>query len=240
MTRDERNTIIKSFQSGTTHISSTGAFHLQCDFDVSLFPFDRQFCVVRIDTNGYVIEMQKLVASNLYLQNFTKNEQWDVGFHFKQERNLTYPSGRTYSIVEFAFFMRRKSTFYGVSLLVPLVTSSIIELATFAFAVDDSNRLQLSFTCFLSFTFLISMLTEKLPENSESMPLLLIAVCVTSASVCGVIAFHLTTSPKYITQLNKSKCYRVAQIIDKFAISFYVTIILLTELVLPLYMFLSN
>ena len=189
--------------------------------------------------------MQKLVASNLYLQNFTKNEQWDVGFHFKQERNLTYPSGRAYSIVEFAFYMDRKSNFYAVALLVPLVTSSIIELATFAFAVDDSNRLQLSFTCFLSFTFLISMLTEKLPENSESMPLLLIAVCVTSASVCGVIAlqaiaFHLTTSPKCITQLNKNKCYRVAKIIDRFAISFYLTIILLTELVLPLYMFLSK
>ena len=190
--------------------------------------------------------MQKLLALHFYLDVFVVNEQWDVSFGFLQERNLTYASGRTYSIVEFGFNMDRKPAFYAIALMIPLVASSVIEMATFVLEIDDANRLQLSFTCFLSFTFYISMLVEKLPKNSESMPFLLIAVSVTAGSVCTVIVFqaltfHLATSTKgLVVKMSRFQRNRWASIIDYFAISLYLTTVLLAQILIPVYIYSSK
>ena len=242
MTRDERNTLLKSFRNGMTQISSTGSFKILCDFDISHFPFDRQLCIIRIDSEGYVIQMQELQARNLNLDEFTVNEQWNVSFGFINNRNKTYASGRTYSIVEFGFYMKRKASFFTIAFIVPMVASSCIELASFALEIGDPNRIHLSFTCFLSFTFFLSMLIEKLPQNSESMPFLLFSICIVAVSVCIVIilqsiSFHLATSQKLRLKFKKDKCYQVARIINGITFVFYTTVIIVTQLVIPFYMY---
>ena len=234
--------MIRSFQNGYTQLITTGVFQLNCDFDVTRFPFDRQLCAFFIESEGYILEMQKLMAGGLFFEAFVISEQWNVIYGYSTEKNFTYPSGRSNSIVEFGFYMERKALFYGIAMILPFMASSIVELSTFALAIDDSNRLQLSFTCFLSFTFFISMLTEKLPQNSENMPFLLIAVSITAGSVCLVtafqaIAFHLATSnPEYLT---KEKRLLASKIIDYFAITFYYIVILVIQIIIPAYYYLT-
>ena len=134
-------------------------------------------------------------------------------------------------------------------MILPLMASSITELATFSLAIDDVNRLQLSFTCFLSFTFFISMLTEKLPHNSSNMPLLLITVSVMAGSVCLItvlqaITYNLTNQPKGISKcqykMTSKQCRKVAHAIDQFGIVFYISVILVCHIAIPAYIYLSS
>ena len=219
-----------------------GLFQLNCDFDISNVPFDTQLCVMHMESIGYVAEMQMLHADGLLMENLVVNEQWDVSSGFVKDSNLSFASGRTYSVIEFGFHMRRKASFYGVSMILPLMASSLIELTTFALAIDDVNRLQLSFTCFLSFTFFISMLTEKLPQNSENLPFLLVSVSVTAGTVSGVIvlqaiAFFLATSKMERISLAMEKRLFVAKTIDRVTITIYSLAILVIQIIIPGYFY---
>ena len=86
------------------------------------------------------------------------------------------------------------------------------------------------------------MLTEKLPQNSENMPFLLIAVSVTAGSVCLVIvlqaiAFYFVTSKKL--KSSKDKRLSLAQIIDCVAFTFYSLVIFIIQIIIPVYFYLS-
>ena len=128
--------------------------------------------------------------------------------------------------------------------MLPLFASSFIELTTFFLAIDDVNRLQLSFTCFLSFSFFISMLTDRLPQNSGNMPLLLVSVGVMATTVCIVtilqsFCYYLMTlnSGQLLALLKMSKTRRVklALVIDYGAILFYLTGMFFTQIFIPIY-----
>ena len=112
LSRDERNSIVRSFQNGKTQIASTGLFEIHCDFDISKFPFDRQLCVIRISSTGYTIEMVSLHTDELALGDYVPNEQWDVLIGHSRERNLTFSSGRVYSALELDIYLDRKVCFF--------------------------------------------------------------------------------------------------------------------------------
>ena len=151
------------------------------------------------------------------------------------------PKPRTYSIVEFGFYIQRKTSYYTVSIILPVLASSIIELTTFALANNDVNRIKFSFICFISLTFYVSMLTDKLPQNSESMPFLLIALCATTASLCLVIVlqtltYYLVTSTRgLVLKIPQPHRNRLADCLNCFAMSFYLTTVLVSQVFIPWY-----
>ena len=248
LSRNEEVTLLRSFQDGSQHISATGVFQLHCDFDISLFPFDRQHCFVNIVSSSYVISRQHLHPESFDMSLLTPNEQWDIANIYTKEINLTFQSGRSYSKVVFGFYLERKAQFYGIAMMLPLVATSCIELATFGLPVGDQNRLQLSFTCFLSFTFFISMLTEKLPQNSGNMPYVLISVSAMIGSVCLVIvlqavAFHLVSVKRKTIgckTLNEQQCIQLANVINYVSIIFYIIVIIISQIFIPTYIYLKS
>ena len=238
--------MIKASQNGKNQISGLGVFHIHCNFDISYFPFDRQLCIVRVESANYVVELQMLLPGRLLISSGTDNEKWEIFYGFTRETNFTSGNGNTYAAIEFGFYMQRKSLFYGIAMMLPLVASSLIELSTFVFEIDDVNRLQLSFTCFLSFTFFISILTEKLPQNSENIPYLLITVGVMVASVCLVIlsqaiSFYISSSEKLLFNFtSKEQSRKVAKTIDKITIVFYSSVIIVSQVFIPSYAYLLS
>ena len=128
--------------------------------------------------------------------------------------------------------------------MLPLVASSLIEMTTFVLDNDDVNRLQLSFTCFLSFTFFISMLTENLPKKSGNMPLLLVAVGLMVCSVCVIIIlqaiiFYLATSKTNIAirLLNMEQRLYISKLIDKMAVFLYLACLIVSQVCLPIFIY---
>ena len=131
--------------------------------------------------------------------------------------------------------------------MLPLFASSFIELTTFFLAIDDVNRLQLSFTCFLSFSFFISMLIDKLPHNSGHLPLLLISVGIMAGTVCiltilQAISYYLMTAESLLLQttLSKKRRFWLAHQIDFIAIGFYLAVVFLTQFFIPIYISLAS
>ena len=127
--------------------------------------------------------------------------------------------------------------------MLPLFASSFIELTTFFLAIDDVNRLQLSFTCFLSFSFFISMLIDKLHHNSGHMSLLLISVGVMAGTVCiltilQAISYNLMTSacnPLMKTlKMTEEGRLKIAHSIDYIAIAFYLVVLITTQIFIPI------
>ena len=162
-------------------------FH--CEFDVSLFPFDTHRCVPHFESLRYNINLQRFHKANFELTKFRENGHWTVeigdAYHIQPE----YQSG-IFSAVEFVIVIKRKPLYYAISLILPLAVISIVELATFALPITSGDRLQLSFTTLLAFSFFSSTILTELPHNSEHMPILLIIVNVYTAAIAVIIIFQ--------------------------------------------------
>ena len=108
LAKSGQSTIFRAFSDGKIETSSTGLFEIHCDFDVSLFPFDQQLCILRFESIGYVVEMQSLHVNEFAFGDFWTNEQWDFKLGSWREINFTLPDGRTFSTIELDIHMKRK------------------------------------------------------------------------------------------------------------------------------------
>ena len=107
MTRDARNSLLKSFSDGFNDISATGVMQIHCDFNPEFFPFDQQICTIRVESSRYEAEFQTLHVDFLMLDGFIPNDQWkiELGDHRDKLENFTVGS---YSVVEFDIKLERK------------------------------------------------------------------------------------------------------------------------------------
>ena len=96
-------------------------------------------------------------------------------------------------------------------MLIPFSSVSLMEIATFFLPVGSSERLNLSFTCLLAFSFFSAIINNDLPHSSEHVPILLIVVNCYMATIGIVIIlqslsiyFHNQSSQQFIIKQGQS------------------------------------
>ena len=175
---------------------------IQCSFDVSFFPFDKSYCHIHFESIRYMKPYQILHTSPERLFSAEGNDQWYSILEQGIESDSEYSSGN-FSALIFPLVIQRKPTYHVISVVIPLLATSLLEMATFALPVGCNDRLQLSFTCFLAFAFFSTIISNELPQSSDNAPVLLIFVNFYMATIAIIIVFQ--SLALYFTQVARKR-----------------------------------
>ncbi|XP_052683175.1 neuronal acetylcholine receptor subunit alpha-6-like [Crassostrea angulata] len=140
-------------------------FESVCYTDVTKYPFDTQVCSIKFYVWGYSYKDidSTFVSSKVLLTLYTENGIWEV------HDSATYTQMNIYNdkeiIVELT--LERRTSYYIVSLILPLVFITFLTSFVFLLPQDSGERLGFSLTVLLSVVVYLTIIQDILPEASE-------------------------------------------------------------------------
>ncbi|XP_028398914.1 neuronal acetylcholine receptor subunit alpha-9-like [Dendronephthya gigantea] len=147
-----------------------------CNIDSTHFPFDEQKCQVEMASwtaTGNVIDVVLDKNLSIDTSQFLENIQWKIQSVSAYKQVKFYGSNtHPYPSLVFEFVLRRRSLFYIINLIFPCVILSFLSLMTFYIPPASGERITLSISLLLTMLFTLYIVTENLPPDSTTVPLL--------------------------------------------------------------------
>ena len=99
------------------------------------------------------------------LFNYEENGEWDVE-NMYTEYNIFDDRGKDYRGVSFNFILKRKTTYYVLYIIVPVVVFNFVGAVVFTVSPGSGEKLTFSLTMLLSITVLMTIVGDKVPTSS--------------------------------------------------------------------------
>ncbi|CAI4226524.1 unnamed protein product [Auanema sp. JU1783] len=171
-----------------------------CKVDVSLFPFDEQKCFLKFGSwtyHGFQVDITNR-SDNIDLTNYVPSGEFELVRVSQKRRVVKYTCcPEPYPDITFFIHIRRKTLFYLYNIVFPCLMMSVLTLLVFMLPPDSGEKIALGITVLLAFSVFVLAIAEKMPETSDSMPLigiyLTVVMGMTSVSVVMtvlVLNFH--------------------------------------------------
>ncbi|CAH3148903.1 unnamed protein product, partial [Porites evermanni] len=217
---------------------SPSTFKSSCQLNVKFFPFDKQQCNMKfrslaadrslmdiISTTTESEDPEKgimllVMVQNSYLKLTSSNGYWTLrslvikmnNHDEKKEPKRQFPE------VIVSFFIGRKPMFFVLFTLVPCMIIGMLILVSFFIPAESGERIGLCATILLAVSVYLVVITDQLPEQSDTLPLIGVYYIVImfeiglalAATVLVLMAHHATSKPPklltYLTVLNGIVC----------------------------------
>lgn len=161
-------------------------FETKCDVDMRYFPFDDQKCPIKFvlwtSTSSDVIVQTS--EKGVHLKNQDSNGQWYI-------RTVSGENNEGKTEVTFYVDLRRKPLFFVITILVPVVFLSLLNVFVFVLPADSGEKIGYSITVFLAFAIYLTIVSTELPKSSDSVSIL--ASYITIQLVVGTCTVMVTT-----------------------------------------------
>ena len=199
------------YWDGLAFWMTAGLVQSTCDVNVKRYPFDTQECVAQFVLWGYDIYEVDFVLAKPYVNliQYTGSGSWDLV--------STSISKGVLEIVEWpqvdvTFHLRRKPNFVIINVLGPLLILDFLNLMAFFLVLESGERVSYCLTVLLAITVFLSIISDTLPNNSESMPIisyklmtdLVISALITVATIFNLGLYHRSQDkaiPKWLRRL---------------------------------------
>ena len=149
-----------------------------------------------------------LLFFDLELKITTSNGYWSLrSIAIKTNK---YKSQREFREVVVSFFIGRRPLFFVLFSFVPCMIIGMLILVSFFIPAESGERIGLCATILVSVSIYLLVVTEQLPEQSETLPLIGVYYIVMifqiglalSATVLVLMAHHATSEPpRFLTWL---------------------------------------
>ncbi|OWA51484.1 Neuronal acetylcholine receptor subunit alpha-10 [Hypsibius exemplaris] len=151
-----------------------------CKVDVRYFPFDTQQCLMKFGSGSYDgfqmdVQMFNGTGELADLKHYVKNGEWELQSITAERTVHYYDSGypaHPFPHVTFKIIVRRKALYYVYNVIFPSVMMSILTLLVFVLPPESGEKIALGISVLLAFSVSMLQIAEKLPETSESVPLI--------------------------------------------------------------------
>ncbi|GFN98803.1 neuronal acetylcholine receptor subunit alpha-7 [Plakobranchus ocellatus] len=175
--------------SGFTSWVPGSIFPVSCKLDLTKYPFDEQTCNIDMMLMNFAAEQLQFVAvhSEVGRHFYIENGEWEIKYTNITAEVLNISNSRTSSLV-ISFTLERKPEFLVLSILLPIVFLSLLNLLVFLIPVDSGEKISFGITVLLALSVFMSIIASMLPRSSESMPLMVRYIfCLLIISVLTVV-----------------------------------------------------
>ncbi|KAL4217453.1 Glycine receptor subunit alpha-3 [Mactra antiquata] len=158
--------------TGTVEWEPPTLFVTHCQVDITYYPYDRQKCSINIASWGYTVEEVALTTLNtpVNLVDFQTHGEWEI---YKSEvaiTNLTETTDagvvRKFPQIAFWIYLSRRTDFYNLNVVMPIILTSLLVALTFIVPVDCGEKLSYILTVFLAIAVLLTLVADSLPPTS--------------------------------------------------------------------------
>ena len=151
-----------------------------CSPNTRQYPFDRQECVLKFITMRKSTEIM-IFSDGWDVIESEGNPKWEVlNVQFQNETFEDTPC------LKVEITMKRRPEFLIVTLILPIIILSFVNLFVFLLPVESGERVSFSITVLLSFTVYITMISDNMPHSSINMSRLCIYLLSTLIYSCFV------------------------------------------------------
>ncbi|ROL42689.1 Acetylcholine receptor subunit delta [Anabarilius grahami] len=204
------NVLIYSY--GYVYWLPPAIFRSSCSINVNYFPFDWQNCSLKFSSltynakeislhlkeeaaNGKSYKVEWIVIDP---EGFTENGEWEI-FHKPARRNIykNIPmESNKHQDITFYLIIKRKPLFYIVNIIIPCVLISFLASLVYYLPADSGEKMTLSISVLLAQSVFLLLISQRLPETSMAVPLIVkylmfIMVLVTVVVLNCVIVLNL-------------------------------------------------
>ena len=181
--------LIRISSDGYASLTNGGLITAHCKVDLKYMPFDTQICEFTLGSWKSTMETQiiKVKGPGFLTFNLTQSGEWEILATEAYVKSSLYTIASSFSEVKFLLTIKRKGGFHIVNVVVPSSIIAIVEAATFAIPVASEGRLGVSFTCLLAYSFFQNVISNTLPHDEDSVPLLLLYILCMMAYIVFAI-----------------------------------------------------
>ncbi|XP_048731357.2 neuronal acetylcholine receptor subunit alpha-3-like [Ostrea edulis] len=182
------------YYNGEVNWIPAGLIQTLCSVNMYKFPFDTQECSFSLVPWGYIPLETKLVPYNNMsyadITYYSSNAEWDL----EKTVMKRFRIGGYDNLVKVQVNLKRKSLYFVINMLAPMLLLSLLNPLVFSLPVDSGERVSYAMTIFLSFAVFMTLLSENIPRSSEPMSLLsyfLIVTMLKSTLICVLTVVNL-------------------------------------------------
>ncbi|XP_076456891.1 neuronal acetylcholine receptor subunit alpha-7-like [Babylonia areolata] len=182
--------------SPTGHIvwSPPGILKVSCSTDITYFPFDTQTCAIQVTTFGYSISQLQINEGQVDMTFYTPNGEWIL------ERVYTETEHAAYSYLNYQFVFKRKPSYYGLNLLLPVIMCWLLSVFIFLLPAESGEKMGYSLTVLLAFVVLMTLLADTMPTTADHVSLLEVYIILV-LSFCGLsVGYSIISLALYFHQ----------------------------------------
>ncbi|KAI1712800.1 neurotransmitter-gated ion-channel ligand binding domain-containing protein [Ditylenchus destructor] len=211
--------------NGTVEWSPPAIYKSMCQIDVEWFPFDAQTCEMKFGSwtygglevdlkhkdehlqreeqesvlgiEGEYLETIWVVNEGIDLSDYYPSVEWDILRVPGKRHEKRYPCCESPFIdLTYEIYLRRKTLFYTVNLMIPCVGISFLTALVFYLPSDGGEKISLCISILISLTVFFLLLVEIIPSTSLVIPLigkylLFTMVLVTLSVIVTVITLNV-------------------------------------------------
>ena len=156
-------------QDGSVIASLPYVLSFTCRLDMTGYPFDEHDCSITVMDTSFSVNVHPSGTpwDSSIAKKFGVVGEWDLVA--VTEKSLVYPpSAQIY--VQFILHLRRKTTFYVVILITPLVLTSYLNALVFLLPPDLGDKASYLVTLTISMSVFTSFFNDDMPRGLDSMP----------------------------------------------------------------------
>ena len=140
----------------------------RCAMDMRLYPFDTQTCSISLGTWMYPRYLVDMVPYDPFVY---KNDYSNSLWRFKKvdfTSNYLYDNWFVY--IEYSYTFERKSLYYQVNFIAPIILLYVATMATFWMPADCGEKASIVITILLAFSVYALIILEHTPKTSDVIP----------------------------------------------------------------------
>ena len=147
-----------------------------CELDMTYYPFDRQHCKIELENWSYDGRHVNLTYKHDYIDvdNYHVSGLWEMEKTSVQRKDLYYEAFGNVPFPEVIFniYLQRKSAYYGMNIIVPLLLMIMIALLVFWLPADSGEKIGLAITVLLAMSVFLVIVSDSTPKNSDFQPIM--------------------------------------------------------------------
>ncbi|KAH3779371.1 hypothetical protein DPMN_157173 [Dreissena polymorpha] len=155
-----------------------------CRFNMKFWPFDKQTCEIEFfnaDFNAEEVQLHHLLFNQ---GNYIPNSEWTLeGLSAIELTRLGH------SVIRYSFRLKRESTFYVLTLILPITFLGISSVMVFLLPAESGERIGFSITLMLTMTTFLAIISDVIPKTAA--PPSLMAVFVFLLVMFSILALLL-------------------------------------------------
>jgi uncharacterized OB-fold protein len=188
---DYMTTIVKYKYNGSAHVEVGGIIETTCEAQMLYYPADRQVCSLQLyveDDGIRFVEISGYTVYPSYTEWFEQNSEWEMLNMTSTIHNSRY--------LQFDMYIKRKPLFLCITLVLPIILVSIVNLFVFILPIGSGERTSFSVTLFLTFVIVAMTVADSLPHGNQMsifssiLVIRLVVSSLTTIMAIVTISFH--------------------------------------------------
>ncbi|CAD5111649.1 DgyrCDS937 [Dimorphilus gyrociliatus] len=155
-------------------------FLTSCKVQLTYFPFDVQVChleFVKWMTFNDQMEYRNS-TTDVNLQLFVQNHEWTILETKSGVKPVIVANKGGLDLFYATIVLKRKPLYYTMTLTFPLCLTTILTFYMFLLPCESGEKVSLGISVLLSYSVLLLLISDILPRNSETAPLLSKFSCI--------------------------------------------------------------